>query len=157
MLRGTWYPGKTTPTAGLTCSQAVVPAVAVNEMGALVVESRTVWPVPGGRTGTVKVRLVALSASVDGAALTVSVTGMLTGATTPVTVTVTLALYIPTPRLVGLARRLRLPGSFPLDGLTVSHNDEPPGGAGGTTAVKAGVPVLARTATVAAEGSAAPI
>jgi hypothetical protein len=72
----------------------VLPALAVKATGAFpVTVSRTVREVePGGTTGIATFRVVLLSVSVGGAELTVSVTGIVRGVATPVTVTVTFAL-----------------------------------------------------------------
>jgi hypothetical protein len=87
--------------------------------------------------GDVKSSVVVLNDSVEGAGVTTSVTGIVTGAT-PVTVTVTDELYVFAPRLVGFTRTVRLPGTMPLAGPTVSHRSGP-----GVVAVKVGVPELA--------------
>jgi hypothetical protein len=123
------------------------PDVAVNEIGAPLVDIVTVW-VAGGLGGVAKGTLVALNVSVEGAGVTTSVTGIVTGAT-PVTVNVTLDTYVLAVRLVGFTRTVRLPGTLPLAGLTVSQAAPP-----GLVAVKVGVPELALTVIVCAAGKA---
>jgi len=61
-----------------------------------------------------------LNVSVEGAGVTTSVTGMVTGAT-PLTVTVIAERYDAAVRLVGFTRTVRVPGTVPLAGPTVSH------------------------------------
>ena len=146
--RGTWSPGRTTPTAGATVIQAA-PEVAVNEIGDPLVDSNTVCA--AGLGGAVKVNVVALSARVEGGEVTASDTGTMTGAATPVTVSMTDALYDPTGRLVGLTRTVKVPGSFPLSGLAVSHKAVP----GEIAVMKSGVPELDLTETFRAAGSVA--
>jgi hypothetical protein len=123
------------------------PDVAVNEIGAPLVDIVTVW-VAGGLGGVAKGTLVALNVSVDGAGVTTSVTGIVTGAT-PVTVNVTLDTYVLAVRLVGFTRTVRLPGTLPVAGLTVSQ-----AAGAGLVAVKVGVPELALTVIVCAAGKA---
>ena len=120
-------------------------------MGVPFVDSVTVCA--GGIGGVAKFSVVALKTTVDGGEVTAKVTGMLKGFVMPVTVTVTVALYVPTARLVGFARKLRLPGSLPLSGLTVNHSVFAPVMA----VVNAGVPAFVFTETVCAAGSTAPI
>ena len=150
IVRTSRSPGNTTPTVGLTCSQAA-PDAAENEMGVPFVERVTVCTA-SGIGGAVKFSAVALKVTVDGGEVTVKVTGMSKGFVTPVTVTVTVALYVPTDRLVGLARKLKLPGSLPLSGPTVNQSVFVPM----TAVVNAGVPAFVFTETVCAAGSGAP-
>src|SRR5260370_1251847 len=67
--------------------------------------------------------------------------------------TETVAVYVATARLVGWARKLRLPGSLPVSGPTVNQRMFVPE----TAVVNAGVPAFVFTETVCAAGSAAPI
>jgi len=113
----------------------------VNEIGAPLVDMVTDC-VGGELGGETKFSLVALNVSVDEAGSTTNVTGIVTGAT-PVTVTVTDELYVLAERLVGFTRTIRLPGTVPLTGPTVSHGSIP-----GLVAVKVGAPELAFTVTV---------
>src|SRR5258708_35063020 len=92
MVRTSRSPGNTTPTVGVTCSQAA-PEAAENEMGVPFVESVTVCA--GGMGGAVKVIAVTLKATADGAEGTANVTAMFSGFVMPVTVTLTVALYVP--------------------------------------------------------------
>jgi len=151
IVRTSRSPGSTTPTVGVTCSQAA-PEAAENEMGVPFVDSVTVCAA-GGIGGAVKLSVVELKVTVDGGEVTANVTGMFRGFVMPVTVTVTVALYVPTARLVGLARKLRVPGSLPVSGLTVNHSVFVPA----IAVVNAGVPAFVFTETTCAAGSAAPI
>ncbi len=151
IVRTSRSPGSTTPTVGLTCSQAA-PEAAENEMGVPFVDRVTVCAT-SGIGGAVKFSAVALKVTVDGGEVTDRVTGMFNGFVTPVTVTVTVAVYVPTARLVGLTRKLRLPGSLPVSGPTVNQRMFVPV----TAVVNAGVPAFVFTETVCAAGSAAPI
>ena len=90
IVRTSRSPGSTTPTVGLTCSQAA-PEAAENEMGVPLVERVTVCAA-SGIGGAVKFSAVALKVAVDGGEVTVKVTGMFNGFVMPVTVTVTVAL-----------------------------------------------------------------
>src|SRR6266567_2805077 len=67
IVRTSRSPGSTTPTVGVTWSQAA-PEAAENEMGVPFVDSVTVCA--GGMGGAVKVIAVALRATVDGAEVT---------------------------------------------------------------------------------------
>ena len=99
-----------------------------------------------------KLAVFVLSVKVEGAGVTISVTGIVTGAT-PVTVTVTAELYVFADKLFGFTRTVRLPGSLPPGGLTVSQRSAP-----GLAVVKVGVPELAFMVTDWAAGKAvAPI
>jgi hypothetical protein len=120
-------------------------------MGVPFVERVTVC-VDAGIGGAVKFSAVALKVTIDGGDVTVRVTGMFNGFVTPVTVIVTVAAYMPTARLVGLARKLRLPGSLPLSGPTVNQRVFVPEMA----VVNAGVAEFVFTETVCAAGSGAP-
>lgn len=95
-----------------------------------------------GIGGATKFRVVALSVSVDGAGVTTSVTGTITGAT-PETVMVTLELYVFATKLVGFTRTVSVPGTVPLAGPTVTHRSS-----AGVVAVNVGVPELALTVTL---------
>ncbi len=86
----------------------------------------------------------------EGGSVTFRVTGMLSGLATPLTVTLTDERYIPTGRLVGFTRTLKLPGSVPLLGLTVSQRSVD----GEIAVVYPGFPELAFTETLCAAGSA---
>jgi phosphoribosylcarboxyaminoimidazole (NCAIR) mutase len=97
--------------------------------------------------GETKFSVALLNISVEGAGVTTSVTGMVTGAT-PVTVTVIAEMYDAAVRLVGFTRTVRLPGTVPLAGPTVSHWSGP-----GVVAVKVGVPALGFRLTVCAAGN----
>jgi hypothetical protein len=132
--------GCPTPLRVVTVSQ-VEPDVAVKEIGAPLVDILTSC-VAGELGGETKFRVVVLNVSVDEAGITTNVTGIVTGAT-PVTVTVTDELYVLAERLVGFTRTIKLPGTVPLTGPTVSHGSVP-----GLVAVKVGVPELAFTVTV---------
>jgi len=90
IVRTSRSPGSTTPTVGLTCSQAA-PEAAENEMGVPFVERVTVCAM-SGVGGAVKFSVVALRITVDGGEVTDRVTGMINGLMMPVTVTVTVAL-----------------------------------------------------------------
>lgn len=118
----------------------------MNEIGAPLVDIVT-GCAAGELGGDTKFSVVALNVSVDGAGVTSNVTGIVTGAT-PVTVTVTDELYVLAERLVGFTRTVRVPGTVPLTGPTVSHGSVP-----GLVAVKVGVPELAFTVTVWAAGN----
>lgn len=92
MTSGYSSPGVTTsgcptPLSVVAVSQ-VDPEVTVKEIGAPLVDMLTVC-VAGGLGGVAKFSVVTLNISVDGAGVTTSVTGIVTGAT-PVTVRVTL-------------------------------------------------------------------
>ena len=132
--------GCPTPLSVVTVNQVEVD-VAVKEIGAPLVDILT-GCVAGELGGETKFRVVVLNVSVDEAGITTNVTGMVTGAT-PVTVTVTDELYVLAERLVGFTRTIRLPGTGPLTGPTVSHGSVP-----GLVAVKVSVPELVFTATV---------
>lgn len=80
-------PGSTTPTDGLTVSHGE-PEVAVNEIGAPLVDNVTVWS-GTGTGGAVRLNAVGLTVSVEGGAVTVRFTGIDTGVATPDTVTTT--------------------------------------------------------------------
>src|SRR5260370_31675868 len=90
IVRTSRSPGSTTPTAGLTCSQAA-PEVAENEMGVPLVERVAVCATEG-LGGAVKFIAVALTVRVDAGEVTAKVTGMLNGFVMPVTVTITVAV-----------------------------------------------------------------
>jgi hypothetical protein len=113
----------------------------VNEIGAPLVDM-VIDCAAGELGGDTKFSVVVLNVNVDGAGVTTNVMGIVTGAT-PVTVTVTDELYVLAVRLVGFTRTVRLPGTVPLTGPTVSHGSVP-----GLVAVKLGVPKLAFTDTV---------
>jgi len=137
------------PPSGVCAVSHTEPVVTVNEIGAPLVESVTVW-FAGGNGGAAKFNVVALSDRVDGAGVTTSVTGIVVIA--PLTVTVIAALlYVAAGRLVGFTRTLSVAGSVPLDGLTVNHGVLD----GVTAAVNAGAPELAFTVIVCAAGSVA--
>src|SRR5215472_7956570 len=138
-------PGNTTPTAGETVIH-FAPDVAVKEIGVPLVVSETVCET-GGEGGTEKARVLALRPSAGAGGETTNVTGMVTGFN-PVTVTVTLELYVEAGRLVGFTRTFKLAGSAPLLGSTVIHRS-----GAGVVAVNAGVPELALTETVWTLGS----
>jgi hypothetical protein len=70
------------------------------------------------------------------------VTGTVTGAT-PKTVTVTVELYVFATKLVGFTRTVRVPGTVPLAGPTVTQRS-----GAGVVAVNVGAPELALTVTV---------
>ena len=151
MVRTGRSPGSTIPTVGLTCNQAA-PEAAEKEMGVPFVDRVTVCAATG-IGGAVKFSAVVLKVTVDGGEVTVNVTGIFKGLMMPVTVTVTVAAYMPTDKLAGLTRKLRLPGSLPLSGPAVNQSVFVPEMA----VVNAGVPAFVFTATVCAAGSAAPI
>ena len=117
----TCSPGRTTPTVGLTDSQGL-PAVAVNEIGVPEVVRRTLWAM-GGNGGAANAKAVELNVKVDAGAVTFRLTGTVSGVVTPATVSVTVAGYRPTARLVGFARKLKVAGSLPLSGLTTSQSE----------------------------------
>jgi hypothetical protein len=120
-------------------------------MGAPSVERVMVWTEVAN--GVIfRVMVEELKPSVGNGGEITSVTGIVTTGS-PVTVIVTVDVYVDAGRLVGFTRTLRVAGRLPLLGSTVIHASVP-----GVVAVKAGVPELAFTEMVWTAGSlAAPI
>ena len=121
IVSGSCAPGTNTPLAGLTDAHGALATAAVNASGEPLVEMRIVWAA-GGIGGAAKESVAALNVKVGKGADTFSVTVTLTGVPTPATVTVIVARYWPTDKLVGFARALRVAGTFPVSGVTVNHN-----------------------------------
>jgi hypothetical protein len=140
-------PGKAIPTAGETLSQ-VAPAVALNEIGAPLVVNVTICATDG-LGGAMKLSVLGVTAKVDGAAVTVSVTVTTAGEATPTTVIVTAELYVPTGSPVGFTSTPMDAGKLPLSIFTVSQKS-----VGGVDVTNAGFPVLGFTAIDCAFGNA---
>ena len=141
-------PGSTMPTFGEIVNH-VAPAVAVKEMGDPLVDSVMVCAADG-LGGAANVSVAGFNVSVEGPAVTFNVTAITTGAVAPVTVTVTDEVYCATGRLVGFTLTISDAGRLPLFKLTFSQKSVP-----GVTAVKEGVPALARIETFCDLGSVA--